>query len=76
MVISDHFMEYLLKDGNFKFCEGLKLSAQKDLLKDSLACHAAMNEFCDRVEKGEVHSRKTYAKFCKILGRKNYHPGD
>ncbi len=29
----------------------------------------AMSEFCDRVEAGEVRSRRTYAKFCEILGR-------
>lgn len=31
--------------------------------------HDAMNEFCDRVEVGEVRSRKTYAKFKAILER-------
>lgn len=29
----------------------------------------AMNRFCDRVERGEVRSRRTYAEFCEILGR-------
>lgn len=29
----------------------------------------AMNRFCDRVEAGEVRSRRTYAEFCEILGR-------
>lgn len=28
-----------------------------------------MGEFCDRVEKGEVRSKRTYAKFCAILKR-------
>lgn len=30
----------------------------------------AMNEFCDRVERGEVRSKRTYATFCEILERK------
>jgi hypothetical protein len=30
-----------------------------------------MNWFCDRVEKGEVRSYRTYSAFCKALGRKN-----
>jgi len=29
----------------------------------------AMNEFCDRVDCGEVRSKKTYLKFCKLLER-------
>ncbi len=29
----------------------------------------AMDRFCDRVEAGEVRSRRTYAEFCGILGR-------
>lgn len=29
----------------------------------------AMQEFCERVERGEVRSRKTYAKFKDILTR-------
>lgn len=28
----------------------------------------AMQEFVDRVDKGEVHSKRTYAKFKEILG--------
>lgn len=31
--------------------------------------HDAMTRFCDRVEAGEVRSRRTYAEFCEILGR-------
>lgn len=31
--------------------------------------HDAMQRFCDRVEAGEVRSRRTYAEFCDILGR-------
>ncbi len=31
--------------------------------------HDAMQRFCDRVEAGEVRSRRTYAEFCGILGR-------
>lgn len=31
---------------------------------------AAMGEFCDRVERGEVRSRRTYARYCDLLGRK------
>lgn len=30
---------------------------------------AAMHRFCDRVEAGEVRSKRTYAEFCEILGR-------
>lgn len=30
---------------------------------------AAMNRFCDRVEAGEVRSRRTYAEFCALIGR-------
>ena len=30
-----------------------------------------VNEFCNRVELGEVRSSKTYARFCKAVGRKN-----
>lgn len=29
----------------------------------------AMHTFCERVEAGEIRSRKTYADFCIILGR-------
>ena len=29
----------------------------------------AMARFCDRVEAGEVRSRRTYAEFCEILCR-------
>lgn len=29
----------------------------------------AMNEFCDRVERGEIQSQNTYAKFKEILRR-------
>ncbi len=36
----------------------------------------AMNEFCDRVENGEIRSKKTYATFCKLLGRGNIHNED
>lgn len=32
---------------------------------------AAMTEFCDRVDKGEVQPTKTYATFCELLGRPN-----
>lgn len=28
-----------------------------------------MSTFCDRVERGEVRSKRTYAQFCAILGR-------
>jgi hypothetical protein len=31
--------------------------------------HDAMQRFCDRVEAGEVRSRRTYAEFCDLLGR-------
>lgn len=31
--------------------------------------HDALQRFCDRVEAGEVRSRRTYAKFCGLLGR-------
>ena len=30
---------------------------------------AAMTEFCERVERGEIRSRRTYAKFNELLGR-------
>lgn len=30
----------------------------------------AISEFCDRVEAGEIRSRRTYAKFCWLLERK------
>lgn len=30
---------------------------------------ATMHNFCDRVEAGEVRSRRTYSKFCQLLGR-------
>lgn len=36
---------------------------QLDQLRD------AAGTFCDRVERGEVRSKRTYAQFCKILGR-------
>lgn len=29
----------------------------------------AMDRFCDRVEAGEIRSKRTYAEFCEILGR-------
>lgn len=28
-----------------------------------------MTEFCDRVEQGSIRSKRTYAKFCALLGR-------
>jgi hypothetical protein len=33
------------------------------------ALRKATGEFCDRVEAGEIRSRRTYAKFCELLGR-------
>lgn len=32
---------------------------------------AICREFCDRVERGEVRSVKTYGKMCEALGREN-----
>lgn len=29
----------------------------------------AMTEFCIRVERGDVRSKRTYSKFCELLGR-------
>jgi hypothetical protein len=39
------------------------------LCNKALDAVAAMDEFCDRVEAGEVRSSRTYLKFCEILGR-------
>lgn len=41
------------------------------VLEDNELFKKLMNEFCDRVEKGEVRSYRTYSKFCKALGRDN-----
>lgn len=41
--------------------------AQMALFAQAPAMHAAMQEFCDRVERGEVRSRKTYEQFKSIL---------
>lgn len=42
-------------------------AANKFLILAAPAMYGAMQEFCDRVEGGEVRSRKTYAKFKSIL---------
>lgn len=34
-------------------------------------CLSAMQEFCDRVEKGQVYSKYTYAKFKAIITKAN-----
>lgn len=41
----------------------------RDVIDDVTRQRDAMNRFCDRVEAGEVRSRRTYAEFCTILGR-------
>lgn len=38
------------------------------------AWREAMNEFCDRVETGDIRSKLTYTKFCELLDRQPY-PG-
>lgn len=51
-----------------------KMDIAEDLLatRDSLKkAQDAMTTFCERVERGEVLSHKTYAQFCELLGRKN-----
>ncbi len=40
----------------------VRRQASRDLIE-------AAKEFCARVEKGEIYSKKTYAKFKEILGR-------
>lgn len=37
------------------------------VMEDYGKCRAAMQEFCDRVDRGEVRSVKTYAKFKELL---------
>lgn len=37
---------------------------------------AAMQEFCDRVDRGEVRSKRTYAKFKEILAMDGPNVGD
>ncbi len=54
-----------LLDPNIRGNEGLRLQADAKIREMS----AAMNEFCDRVEAGEIRSRRTYGKFKEILGR-------
>lgn len=46
------------------------LTQSKCPLCQVLEMREAMQEFVDRVDKGEVRSRRTYAKFKKILGSK------
>jgi hypothetical protein len=36
------------------------------ILRDT---QTAITEFCERVERGEIRSKRTYAKFCELLGR-------
>jgi len=43
------------------------LEAEMSIQKDLQIAHAAMKEFCDRVERGEVRSKRTYAAFKEIL---------
>lgn len=45
------------------------IAGYKQALKDNLVheVFGAIQEFCDRVEKGEVHSKSTYARFKNIL---------
>lgn len=49
--------------GRFGYRPHARLAAQAPAMAD------AMNRFCDRVEKGEVRSKRTYAEFCEILDR-------
>lgn len=44
-----------------------KVSANFKLFAQSLNMLEAMQEFCDRVDKGEVRSTKTYKKFKEII---------
>lgn len=50
-----------------------RCSANDYAAEDSAAMirvmRSAMDEFCDRVERGEIRSKRTYQKFCTILGR-------
>lgn len=41
--------------------------ANKSLVAQAPAMYTAMQEFCDRVDRGEVRSRKTYEQFKSIL---------
>lgn len=50
------------------FKDGIAMSFDA-IMVDLKVMNAAMSEFCDRVEAGEVHSRRTYTKFKEILGR-------
>jgi hypothetical protein len=46
--------------------EQREAQAEADVYDDALA---AMREFCARVDRGEVRSKRTYAKFAAILER-------
>ena len=41
----------------------------RDMIKKSIAMEQAMQNFIDRVEKGEIRSTKTYSEFKDILSR-------
>jgi len=64
-----------LKIENVKLLEGLEelrtlaTDTLEELKAEMRPYKDAMNEFCDRVEAGEIRSRHTYAKFKGILGR-------
>jgi len=46
----------------------LKLKAENERLQaDCATMREAMEEFCVRVEKGEIRSRRTYSKFMELL---------
>lgn len=55
--IEQTFRDYL-RDGN---------DTQTPPVHKLMLCKDAMREFCDRVERGEVKSKYTYAKFKELL---------
>lgn len=50
------------------YLAGISVAQAHQLANTVDECRAAMQEFCDRVDKGEVRSKYTYAKFKEILG--------
>lgn len=56
----------MIKDEEVETPVDVATLAEKVILYERL-----MNNFCDRVERGEARSRKTYLAFCEALGREN-----
>lgn len=62
-------LENLITEQNNTMVRLLSISEYIKEQNDSFA--EAMQWFCDRVEKGEVRSKKTYARFKELLDERN-----